>query len=88
MTAVRFFFLLVAAFMTACVHNFAETFTTYGSTYNVQGRVYDQLLENLGGKRLVPLALGDDSKDIDWDFEQWKWKVFWPKFADLSARDR
>ena len=22
------------------------------------------------------------------DFEQWKWKAFWPKFADLSARDR
>eukprot|EP00543_Licmophora_paradoxa_P011099 CAMPEP_0202478168 /NCGR_PEP_ID=MMETSP1360-20130828/94319_1 /ASSEMBLY_ACC=CAM_ASM_000848 /TAXON_ID=515479 /ORGANISM="Licmophora paradoxa, Strain CCMP2313" /LENGTH=819 /DNA_ID=CAMNT_0049105437 /DNA_START=700 /DNA_END=3156 /DNA_ORIENTATION=- len=61
--------------------------STYGNTYNVQGKRYDQLLANLGGKRLVPLTLGDDSKDIDWDFEQWKWKVFWPKFADLSARD-
>lgn len=36
---------------------------------------------------MVPLALGDDGKDVDWDFEQWKWKVFWPKFAEISAKD-
>ena len=40
--------------------------STYTNTYNEQGKLYDQLLVNLGGKRLVPLALGDDSKDIDW----------------------
>lgn len=40
--------------------------STYTNTYNEQGKLYDQLLANLGGKRLVSLGLGDDSKDIDW----------------------
>lgn len=61
--------------------------STFSTTYNTQGKLYDQLLSQLGGKRLVPLALGDDSKDIDWDFEKWKWQSWWPTLADLASRD-
>lgn len=61
--------------------------STYTSTFNSQSKIYDHLLATLGAKRMAPLALGDDSMDVDWDFEQWKWKIFWPKFADLSAKD-
>lgn len=61
--------------------------SAFASTYNTQGKLYDQLLSQLGGTRLIPLGLGDDSQDIDWDFEQWKWKSWWPNFADLAARE-
>ena len=61
--------------------------STFSASFNSQGKLYDQLLSRLGGKRLVPLALGDDSKDIDWDFEKWKWKSWWPTLADLASRD-
>jgi NADPH-ferrihemoprotein reductase len=61
--------------------------SNFAASYNTQGKVYDQLLAQLGGTRLIPLGLGDDAQDIDWDFEQWKWKSWWPNFADLAARE-
>eukprot|EP00542_Grammatophora_oceanica_P010318 CAMPEP_0194027998 /NCGR_PEP_ID=MMETSP0009_2-20130614/2025_1 /TAXON_ID=210454 /ORGANISM="Grammatophora oceanica, Strain CCMP 410" /LENGTH=1067 /DNA_ID=CAMNT_0038667227 /DNA_START=62 /DNA_END=3265 /DNA_ORIENTATION=+ len=61
--------------------------SAYAQTYNLQGKLMDKLLEDLGGKRLLPLALGDARKDTEWEFEEWKWKGFWPTFAELSMKD-
>ena len=61
--------------------------SNFASTYNSQGKLYDQVLSQLGGKRILPLGLGDDAKDIDWDFELWKWKSWWPTIADIASRD-
>jgi NADPH-ferrihemoprotein reductase len=68
-----------------CVFGFGCS--SFSLTYNSQGKLYDQMLSQLGGKRMLPLGLGDDSKDIDWDFEQWKWKSWWPTMADIASRD-
>jgi NADPH-ferrihemoprotein reductase len=61
--------------------------SNFSATYNLQGKLYDQLLSQIGAKRIVPLGLGDDAKDIDWDVEEWKWKSWWPTIADLASRD-
>ena len=61
--------------------------SSYAKTYNMQGKLYDRVLNELGGKRLVTPGWIDAQKDIEYDVESWKWKVFWPKFADLSAKD-
>lgn len=59
----------------------------YSQTFNTQGKLYDTMLESLGGKRLVAPGFADRAKDIEYDFENFKWRRFWPKLADLSARD-
>jgi NADPH-ferrihemoprotein reductase len=61
--------------------------SSYIKSCNVQGKLYDRLLNELGGKRLVTAGFADAKKDMEYDVESWKWKVFWPKFADLSAKD-
>jgi NADPH-ferrihemoprotein reductase len=59
----------------------------YGQTFNMQAKLYDTLLEQLGARRLTPPGFGDQAKDLAYDFETFKWRSFWPKLADLSARD-
>jgi len=61
--------------------------SSYGQSYNIQGKLYDRILHELGGKRVVHAGVADAKKDVDYDFESWKWKVFWPKFANLLAKD-
>ena len=39
--------------------------------YNVVGKYIDQRMEELGGTRLQPIGLGDDSDCIDDDYDQW-----------------
>ena len=36
--------------------------------YNVMGKFFDKRLEELGGKRLTALGLGDDDGNIEEDF--------------------
>jgi len=44
--------------------------------YNQMGKYFDKRLEELGGKRLCQLGLGDDDDDIEGDFNAWK-EEFW-----------
>ena len=46
-----------------------QTHTAY---YNVIGRRVDARLAELGGRRIVPLGLGDDSGCIELDWEAWQ----------------
>jgi sulfite reductase alpha subunit-like flavoprotein len=59
----------------------------YGKTYNAQGKLYDKLFDQLGAKRITSLGLGDQAKDLEYDFEIFKWRKFFPRLADLSVRD-
>jgi NADPH-ferrihemoprotein reductase len=61
--------------------------SAYSQTFNTQAKLYDSLLEDLGGKRMVAPGFGDRAKDIEYQFETFKWRKFWPKLADLSAKD-
>jgi NADPH-ferrihemoprotein reductase len=45
--------------------------------YNVMGKYFDKRLEELNGKRLIPLGLGDDDCNIEEDFVTWM-NSFWP----------
>jgi len=45
--------------------------------FNAMGKFFDSALEKLGGDRYYELGLGDDSDDLEADFEKWKeglWK--------------
>lgn len=44
--------------------------------FNAMGKLTDKLLEQLGGSRICPLGLGDDDKDLDADFDQWRVKLW------------
>lgn len=59
----------------------------YGQTYNAQGKLYDKLFDQLGAKRITSLGLGDQAKDVEYDFEIFKWRKLFPRLADLSVRD-
>ena len=43
----------------------------YKDTFNVVGKFFDQRLEELGATRVHELGLGDDSGDIEEDFDKW-----------------
>jgi len=43
--------------------------------YNVVGKQLDEKLAALGASRIVPLGLGDDSGDLEEDFEPWRVSV-------------
>ena len=45
--------------------------------YNVMGKYFDKRLEELNGKRLMQLGLGDDDANIEEDFVTWM-NSFWP----------
>lgn len=59
----------------------------YGQKFNMQGKLYDSVLEQLGAKRIASIGLGDQAKDLEYDFETFKWRKFWPRMANLSTRD-
>ena len=40
------------------------------------GKITDKRLNEMGGKRVHPLGLGDDDINIEDDFVQWK-EAFW-----------
>ena len=46
--------------------------------FNAMGKLIDMAVGKLGGRRIVPLAVGDDDDDLEGDFENWKDKSFWP----------
>jgi len=45
---------------------------THCAHYQVIGRNIDNRLEELGGVRVLPMGEGDDSHDVEADFESWK----------------
>ena len=44
--------------------------------YNAMGKYVDKRLEELGGKRVTPLGMGDDDANLEDDFLAWK-ETFW-----------
>lgn len=46
--------------------------------FNAMGKLTDAGLAAAGGQRIVALGAGDDDKDLEGDFEQWREQVIWP----------
>lgn len=46
--------------------------------FNAMGKLIDSAVGKLGGRRIVPLGVGDDDDDLEGDFENWKDTKFWP----------
>lgn len=46
--------------------------------FNAMGKLVDNAMDMLGGKRIIPLGIGDDDDDLEGDFETWKEKRLWP----------
>jgi NADPH-ferrihemoprotein reductase len=59
---------------------------THKQNYNIVGKKADARLEELGGKRIHALGLGDDSECIEDDFDSWS-KSLIETLAKLDSQD-
>ena len=56
--------------------------------FNAMGKFFDASMEKLGGSRILPVGLGDDSDDLEADFEKWKetmWTTLKKKYVKEGA---
>ncbi|XP_063060940.1 P450 (cytochrome) oxidoreductase b isoform X2 [Engraulis encrasicolus] len=49
--------------------------------YNAMGKYVDKRLEELGGKRVFDLGMGDDDANLEEDFVSWR-EQFWPAICE------
>ena len=56
--------------------------------FNAMGKFFDSSFEKMGGNRILEMGLGDDSDDLEADFEKWKdtmWAVLKKKYVKEGA---
>ncbi len=56
--------------------------------FNAMGKFFDASIEKLGGNRIMEVGLGDDSDDLEADFEKWKetmWATLKKKYVKEGA---
>mmetsp|Transcript_16118 Transcript_16118/g.34957 ORF Transcript_16118/g.34957 Transcript_16118/m.34957 type:complete len:721 (+) Transcript_16118:152-2314(+) len=54
--------------------------------FNAMGKFFDTALEKLGGTRVYDLGLGDDSDDLEGDFEKWR-EGMWATLKKRYVKD-
>jgi NADPH-ferrihemoprotein reductase len=65
--------------------------STYVNTFNRMGKATNAYLELLGATRIFPYGQGDDSQDLESDFNAWKaalWADFLPKYLPNKAASK
>jgi len=51
--------------------------------YNAMGKLVDEKLESTGGSRVVDFGMGDDDKNLEEDYEQWREEKLLPAVAKM-----